>query len=201
MKKVILTLCVAAATLLAASTLARAHDYGDEHEDSHAKDLLELKQLHVDYHQAVSHAGIDAATKAEHVKAALEVWTEDGVLVVGGVSYSGKGKPGTPSCDAGTLTLCDFYTHHSGAFVLGHDYVSLTPIFTESITVLDRDHAQIYFQCIYLDVNNSDMLVSNVSFGAPGKPETGLAKRVHGHWKLSYALVNSVPPPTLDVYQ
>jgi hypothetical protein len=39
--------------------------------------------------------------------------------------------------------------------VLGHDWVSLTPIFTEAITVLDDHNADIYFQCIYFDVNTS----------------------------------------------
>jgi hypothetical protein len=121
-------------------------------------------------------------------------------LVTGGVSYSDKGTPGTASCAPGSLTLCDLYANHAGAFVLGHDYVSLTPIFTEAITVLDRDHADIYFQCIYFDVNNSDKLVSNVSIGLPGMPGTGRARKVYGHWLLSYAEIGSVAPPTLDAY-
>lgn len=197
MKKLTLTTTFAAVAMLAGSTTAFAWDNDN---DSHYKDLYELKQLHVDFHKAVSHAGIDAATKAQHVVDVLAVWTDDGTLVTGGVTYSGKGTPGTASCDPGTYTLCDLYTNHAGAFVLGHDWVSLTPIFTEAITVLDRDHADIYFQCIYFDVNNNDKMVSSVTIGVPGMPGTGRARKVHGHWLLSYAEVTSVPPPTLDVY-
>jgi hypothetical protein len=46
-------------------------------------DLYELKQLHVAFHQAVSHAGVDAVTKAQHLAEVLALWTDDGVLVAG----------------------------------------------------------------------------------------------------------------------
>jgi hypothetical protein len=194
MKKSTLMTMLTAVALIAGSTTAFAWD------DSHYKDLYELKQLHSAFHEAVSHAGIDATTKAQHVAAVLAVWTDDGTLVTGGVTYGGKGTPGTASCDPGTMTLCDLYTNHAGAFVLGHDWVSLTPIFTEAITVLDDHNADIYFQCIYFDVNNSDKMVSSVTIGVPGMPGTGRARKVHGHWLLSYAEVTAVAPPTLDVY-
>jgi hypothetical protein len=193
MKNIFLT--VAAVAMIAGSTAAVADD-----NDSHYKDLYELKQLHVAFHKAVSHAGIDAATKAKHLEDVLAVWTEDGTLVAGGVVYSGKGKPGTDSCAPGSLTLCDPYQNHAGAFVLGHDWVSLTPIFTEAITLLDSHDAEIYFQCIYFDVGNNDKMVSSVTIGIPGMPDTGRARKVNGHWLLSYAEVASIPPPTLDVY-
>jgi hypothetical protein len=201
MKKVTFTISLAAASMLAGSSICFAGDDERRDDDSHYKDLIELKQLHVDFHKAVSHAGVDPATKAQHLTDVLKVWADDGVLVAGGVTYRGKGVPGTASCELGALTLCDLYAHHAGGFVLGHDWVSLTPIFTEAITVLDRNNAQIYFQCIYFDINNSDKLVSSVTFGLPGMPDSGRAKRVHGHWKLSYGEVASIPPPTLDVDQ
>ncbi len=195
MKKITLTISVALA-MFAGSITAFAWDHDD---DAHYKDLYELKQLHSAFHQAVSHAGIDATTKAQHIAAVLAVWTDDGTLIAGGITYTGKGIPGTASCAAGSMTLCDLYTNHAGAFVLGHDWVSLTPIFTEVITVLDGDNADIYFQCIYFDVNDNDKLVSNVSIGLSGMPDTGRARKVRGHWLLSYAEVGSVAPPTLDV--
>jgi hypothetical protein len=167
--------------------------------DSHYKDLYELKLLHAAFHKAVSHAGIDAATKAQHLADVLAVWTDDGTLIVKGVTYSGKGVPDTTSCEPGSMTLCDLYANVAGSFVLGHDWVSLTPIFTEAITVLDGDHANIYFQCIYFDVNNNDALKSNVSFGLPAYPDTGQARKVNGHWLLSYGIVATFTPPTLDV--
>jgi hypothetical protein len=191
--KLTVTTTLAAIAMIASSAIAFADD-----NESHYKDLYDLKQLHFAFHQAVSHAGVDAATKAQHVAEVLAVWTDDGVLITGGVTYSGKGTPGTASCAPGSLTLCDLYEHHAGSFVLGHDWVSLTPIFTEAITVLDQNTADIYFQCIYFDVTD-DALKSNVSIGLPGKPGTGRARKVNGHWLLSYAEVNSVPPPTLDV--
>jgi hypothetical protein len=172
----------------------------DEHE-SHYKDLYELKQLHIAFHQAVSHAGVDAATKAQHLADVLALWTDDGVLIAGGVTYSGKGTPGAVSCALGALTLCDFFANHAGSFVLGRDWVSLTPIFTEAIALHDRDKADIYWQCIYLDVNNNDLKVSNVTIGLPGQPDSGRASKVHGHWLFSHVESESIPPPTIDVDQ
>lgn len=173
----------------------------DEHV-SHYKDLYELKQLHVAFHQAVSHAGVDATTKAQHLSDALALWTDDGVLVAGGVMYSGKGTPGQASCAPGSLTLCDFFSNHAGSFVLGRDWVSLTPIFTEAISLHDDGGtADIYWQCIYLDVNNNDLKVSNVTIGLPGQPDSGQAKKVHGRWLFSYVESAAVAPPTVDVKQ
>jgi hypothetical protein len=170
--------------------------------DSHYKDLYDLKQLHVAFHRAVSHAGVDAATKAHHLADVLAIWTDDGVLVAGGVMYSGKGTPGGPDCAPGALTLCDFFANHAGSFVLGRDWVSLTPIFTEAFTFnVDGDVADVYWQCIYLDANNNDVKVSNVTIGRPGLPNTGQAKRVNGHWLLSHVESTSIAPPTIDVHQ
>ena len=114
------------------------------------------------------------------------------------MTYAGKGTPGTASCDPGSMTLCDLFFNHAGGFVLGHDWVSLTPIFTEAIKVLDRRNAEIYFQCIYVDAVTFQ-IKSNVTFGLPGMPGTGRARKVHGHWLFSYAQGTSFPPPTLDV--
>ena len=133
-----ITVTVALAAMAWGSGAALADD-----QDSHYKDLYELKQLHIAFHRAVSHAGVDAATKVQHLADILALWADDGVLVAGGVMYSGKGTPGTPSCAPGSLTLCDFFANHAGSFVLGRDWVSLTPIFTEAITV-DGDKADIY---------------------------------------------------------
>jgi hypothetical protein len=149
--KFTLTISVAAVAMVAGSMMA----FADDDDRVPYRDLYELKQLHVAFHKAVSHAGRDAATKAQHLADVLAVSTDDGTLLAGDVAYSGKGTPGTASCDPGTMTLCDLYTHRAAFFVLGHDWVSLTPIFTEAITVLDRHNADIYFQCIYLDVTTT----------------------------------------------
>jgi hypothetical protein len=193
--KLTVAIALAALATAAGSGPARADD------DSAYKDLLQLKQLHVAFHAAVSHAGIDAATKAQHLAAALALWADDGVLIAGGVMYSGKGTPGTASCAAGSLTLCDFFANHAGSFVLGRDWVSLTPIFTEAITLRDEENAYIYWQCIYLDANNNDLKMSNVTLGLPGSPATGRARKVRGHWLFSHVETAAIPPPTIDVHQ
>jgi hypothetical protein len=190
-----------ATTMIAVALMASSvASFGDDH-DSHYRDLYELKELHAAFHRAVSHAGIDATTKAQHLADVLALWTDDGTFVAGGVTYSGKGTPGTASCAPGSLTLCDLYANHAGSFVLGHDWVSVTPLFTEAFTLLDRDHADIYFQCIYLDVNNNDAKVSNVTFGLPGLPDSARAKKVNGRWLFSYGETESIAPPTVEVYQ
>jgi len=188
-------------TLAAMATVMGSGVVLADENDSRYKDLYELKELHVAFHRAVSHAGVDSATKARHLTDVLALWMEDGVLVAGGVMYSGKGTPGKASCAPGSLTLCDFFANHAGSFVLGRDWVSLTPIFTEAITLHDGDNADIYWQCIYLDANNDDLKVSNVTLGLPGQPDTGRAKKVHGHWLFSHVEVESIPPPTIDVPQ
>ena len=192
------TVTIALAAL--ATVMGSSATLADEHH-SHYKDLYELKQLHVAFHQAVSHAGLDAATKAQHLADILALWTEDGVLITGGVTYSGKGTPGEASCAPGSLTLCDFFANHAGSFVLNRDWVSLTPIFTETLTVRNSENADIYWQCIYLDANNNDLKVSNVTIGLPGLPETGRARKVHGRWLFSHVESESIPSPTIDVNQ
>jgi hypothetical protein len=192
MKKVTITSALAAAAMIAGSMAAFADD------DSRASDIVALKELHVAFHRAASHAGTDPATKLAHVEAVLALWTDDGVFITGGVTYSGKGTPGTASCALGSMTLCDLFFNHAGGFVLGHDWVSLTPIFTESIKVLDDHNADIYFQCIYVDAVTFQ-IKSNVTYGLPGMPGSSRAKKVHGHWLFWHVQGTSFPPPILDV--
>jgi hypothetical protein len=187
-------------TLAAVAMIAGSAVFAGETE-SRYKDLYELKELHAAFHKAVSHAGVDATTKAEALAELLTLWTDDGVIVSKGVTYSGKGTPGTASCDVGAQTLCDFYNNYAGGLVLGHNWVSLTPIFTESLKLLDHHTADIYFQCIYFDVNNNDAAKSNATFGLPTLTHTAIARKVHGHWLFAFAEVSTVALPTLDFYQ
>jgi len=189
------TLAVTALALTAGAAAAFAG--GD---DWKYKDLYELKELHAAFHKAVSHAGISTTTKSQALVDILALWTDDGVIISGGDTYSGKGVPNTASCAAGAMTLCDFYNNHAGGLVLGHDWVSLTPIFTESIKLLDHETAELYFQCIYFDVNNNDVLKSNATFGLPDMPHTAVAAKVHDKWLFAFAEFGTIAPPTLDVY-
>lgn len=193
--KIIATLTLA---FMAAVTVSAAAIAGDD--GSSYKDLYELKQLHAAYHQAVSHAGINATTKAHALVEILALWADDGVIISGGVTYSGKGTPDTASCDPGAQTVCDFYNNHAGGLVLGHDWVSLTPIFTESIRLLDRETAEIYFQCLYLDVKANDVVKTNAAFGLPDMPHTAIATKEKRRWLFAFAEFTTIPLPTLDVY-
>lgn len=195
MKRLIATLILATVAVVTFSTAAFADDDGGKY-----KDLYELRGLHTSFHQAVSHAGINATTKALALAEILALWHDEGVIISGGVTYSGKGAPGTASCEPGALTLCDFYNNHAGGLVLGHNWVSLTPIFTESIKLIDHETAEIYFQCIYFDVDNNDVIKSNATFGVPDMPHSSIATKKHGVWRFSYAEFSSIPAPTLDAY-
>ncbi len=194
---------ISVAAMLAVAMLVGAGVASADEPDSHYRDLYELKQLHVAFHAAVSHAGVDATTKGQHL--AERPCTLDGGWCAKAAGcqhvprqrHTGRGE----SCAPGSLTLCDFFANHAGSFVLGRDWVSVTPIFTEALSVDDRHEADIYWQCIYLDANNNDLKVSNVTIGLPGLPDTGRAKKVHGHWLFSYVESESIPAPTIDVYE
>jgi len=153
--------------------------------------IAELYQLQAAFHQAASGAGIDAATKAQHLDAMLALWTDDGTLVVGSVTYSGKGVPGTASCAVGALTVCDLFANHAGSFVIGRDWTSLSPSFKSTFEV-HGDTADIYFECHYFDVPTGAK-TSDVSIGVRGVPSTGQARKVNGQWLLAYA-VAAFPP-------
>ena len=64
--------------------------------------------------------GIDALTKAQHLADVLALWTDDGTFITAtGVTYHGKGTPGTASCVLGSLTLCDLYANHRPGLCVG----------------------------------------------------------------------------------
>ena len=72
-----LALAAAAATaLISASAASFANDEGE-----HYKDLWQLKQLHSAFHESVSHAGVDAATKMQHLTDQLALWADDAAAV------------------------------------------------------------------------------------------------------------------------
>jgi len=75
-KKLTMATVLAAAAMIAGSMTTFAQDH-----DSHYKDLYEPKLLHEAFHKAVSHAGLNAATKAQQLAEILALWTDDGVLI------------------------------------------------------------------------------------------------------------------------
>jgi hypothetical protein len=158
-------------------------------DDSPSNAIASLYQLQADFHGAAAGAGVDPATKSQHLADMLDLWTNDGTLVVGTTVYRGRGDPNTSTCAVGTLTLCDFFANHAGSFVLGRNWTSLTPTFLTNFEVHGAS-AYVYFECHYFDVATG-LKTADVSYGLRGDPSTGQARKVHGKWKLSFAIVGS----------
>ena len=181
-------IALAAAAAFASSVSARADEDDNQGRD---KDIAQLYELQAAFHAAAGGAGVDAATKAEHLQEMLDTWTADGILVVGSTVYVGRGEPNTSTCAPGSLTLCDFFQNHAGPFVLGHDWAALTPLSLTHFEVHGK-LAYVYFECHYFDVATG-VKMSDASIGLAGQPNTGQARKVHGKWLLSFAVAGAPP--------
>jgi hypothetical protein len=175
-----------AAAAIAGSVTALADE--DDNQGP-GKAIAQLYELQGAFHDAAGGAGVDAGTKATHLQEMLDIWTADGILVVGSTVYVGRGEPNSSTCAPGSLTLCDFFQNHAGSFVLGRNWAALTSIARTHFEV-HGNLADVYFECHYIDVATR-VVMSDVSFGLPGQPSTGQARRVHGKWLLSFAEVGS----------
>ena len=153
--------------------------------------IAELYQLQAAFHEATSGAGVSAAAKLDHLKDMLALWTDNGILIAGSVTYSGKGEPETASCAPGSLTICDFFANHAGPFVLGRNWGLAGANLQDSFQV-HGDNADIYFECYYLDVPTG-VYEGSKSFGLAGDPTTGQARKVGGQWLLSYSVLGGPP--------
>jgi hypothetical protein len=153
-------------------------------------DIAALYQLYAAFHGAASCAGLD---RDQHIQDMLALWTEDGVLIAGSTTYQGRGVWNGSSCTPSGPTLCDFFANHAGSFVSGRAWVGLSPSYKTAIDVLG-DTATLFFECHYFDVSTTPpQWRSDASYGVPGQPLTGLARKVNGKWLLSYA-VAAAPP-------
>jgi hypothetical protein len=148
-----------ATALMAGSVTALADD--DDNQGP-GQAIAQLYELQAAFHEAAGGAGVDAATKAQHLQDMLDTFTPDGVLVVGSVVYVGKGEPNSSTCAPGSLTHFDVH----------------------------GKYADVYFECHYIDVATG-VKMSDVSYGLLGQPSTGQARRVRGKWLLSFAEVGS----------
>ena len=184
--KTILIGAMLAAAAIAGSTSALADDDTNQGPD---RAIAQLYELQAAFHEAASGAGVDAATKAEHLQEMLEIWTADGVLVVGTTVYAGRGEPNSSTCAPGSLTLCDFFQNHAGSFVLGRNWAALTSLARTHFDV-HATLADVYFECHYIDVATG-VRMSDISYGVRGQPGTGQARKVGDHWLLSFAEVGS----------
>jgi hypothetical protein len=190
MTKKVLKSCVLVASMLLI-TRAGAVRLRAASDESLNTQVADLYQLQAAFHQAASGAGVSADTKAQHLAQMLALFTDDAVLVVGATTYVGKGVPGTVTCDPGSLTVCDFFTHHAGSFVLGRNWVSLAPSFKTYFDI-QGNTAEVYFECHYFDVATG-VKEADVSFGLLGQPATAQATKVDGTWLLSYGVAGVAP--------
>ena len=189
----LIPIALAATVVIAASGTAIAD--GDDANQGPGKAIAQLYELQAAFHEAAGGAGVDAATKAKHLQDMLDIWTPDGILVVGTTVYVGRGEPNSSTCAPGSLTLCDFFQNHAGSFVLGRNWAALTSLARTHFEV-HGNLADVYFECHYVDVATGVKL-SDVSYGLRGQPSTGQARRVSGKWLLSFAEVGS---PALSGY-
>ena len=158
--------------------------------DEQPADIAALFQLYAAFNGAASCAGLD---RDQHIQDMLALWAEDGALVVGSTTYQGRGVWNGSSCTPSGPTLCDFFANHAGSFVSGRAWVALSPSYKTAIDVLG-DTATLFFECHYFDVSATPpQWESDASYGVPGQPLTGLARKVKGKWLLSYA-VGAAPP-------
>jgi hypothetical protein len=175
--------------LTKAPGLAAPHDRDGNREILKAHELeqvAKLYELEADFHGAASGAGVSQAEKDDHLKDMLALFTYDAILVVGNTTYRGKGEADGPSCEPGSLTVCDFFANHAGSFQLGRNWVALTPPFKTKFEVRG-DTADVYFECHYFDVGTG-VKESDVSFGLPEQPGSAQARNVDGRWLFSYAV-------------
>ena len=185
-----LPIVLAAAVAIGGSVAAFADE--DDNQGP-GREIAKLYELQASFHEAAGGAGVDATTKAQHLQEMLEVWTEDGILVVGSTVYVGRGEPNSSTCAPGSLTLCDFFQNHAGPFVLGHNWAALTSIARTHFEVHGK-RADVYFECHYVDLA-TNIKVSSASIGLLGQPSSGQARKVGGKWLLSFAQAGS---PTLS---
>ena len=153
-------------------------------------DIAALYKLQAAFHAAASCAGLD---RDQHIQDMLALWTEDGVLIAGSTTYQGRGVWNGSTCTPAGPTLCDFFANHAGPFVSGRTWVGLSTSFKTAIDVLG-DTATLFFECHYFDMSTTPpQWRSDASYGVPGQPLTGLARKVNGKWLLSYAVAASPP--------
>jgi len=177
-----------AATVMTAGPLTALADEDDANQGPNNA-IAKLYELQAAFHEAASGAGVDAATKADHLRDMLDVFTSDGILIVGTTVYAGRGEPNSSTCAPGSLTLCDFFQNHAGSFVLGRNWVALTTLPRTHFEV-HGNLADVYFECHYVDVATG-VKTSDVSYGLAGQPSTGQARRINGKWLLSFTVVGS----------
>jgi hypothetical protein len=212
------------ASLLLSGVLAVTASGASAQSDNTGNDTKQLAEqallhdLHATFHGAVSVQdpvnGDSPAVINQRIRWIQTIWAENGELTIVNSTatagnYIGKGDPDDPeSCPAPSGdtsatgkqgTLCTFYKYVSATFKTGAKLVSLSPSYlTKFVPVMDPNgqwRSSVYFQCHYFDVS------LNATTGLPNWTAkshvdlSGEARKIDGHWLLTYASSSAVPVP------
>jgi hypothetical protein len=119
----------------------------------------------------------------------VSLWTDDGVLTIGGPlagNFIGRGDPADPSTcptpsstPANRGTLCSFFKYVAGSFQAANKFVSLAPSYKTHFEI-DGNMASFYFECHYFNVDASSgtplwKAVAHLTL-------EGTARKVDGTW-------------------
>lgn len=151
--------------------------------DSSSTQTARLYEVQRDFHAAATLR--DPNDLDERLADMLAIWAEDGTLTLGQNTFTGRGEPGTASCEAGAGTLCDFFRNVAPPFQ--NPWLSLSPSYKTVIEV-SGNTAAIDFECLYFDEN----WVRAIGLGVDGT-----ARKVGNDWLLSAAVVTPIPPTTI----
>jgi len=129
----------------------------------------ELLVLQAAFHQALSHNG-DPALKAQHLELMDHLWAGDGVLTIGGNTFTGK--------DAVVAAFA------AGA-PFNNNWASLAPSFRTDINI-HGDTGDIYFECYFINSANAVVVQRGLS---------GTVKKVQGEWVFSNIAIGPPASP------
>ena len=145
--------------------------------------VARIYQLLGEFHLALTvHNPNDVDQRLENM---LALWTDDGSLTFGPNMFSGKGEPGTESCDAGAGTLCDFWANVAPAFQA--PMISLVPAYATQIDV-HGNTASVVLECHLFNMDWD--VTAKIAVDAT-------VVKVGSEWLFTDALMTPLPPDSI----
>jgi hypothetical protein len=163
--------------------------------DATNRQLSALYELQAAFHRAATvHDPVNGDSPIvidQRIRDMVSLWTDDGVLTIGGPlagNFIGKGDPEDPStCPMPSSnpmnrgTLCSFFKYVAGSFQATNKFVSLAPSYKTHFGI-DGDRASFYFECHYFNVA-IDMGTGKPLWTAVAHLTLeGTARKVDGTW-------------------
>jgi hypothetical protein len=150
-------------------------------DDDTSAQVGRLYELQGDFHAAATLR--DPNDLEERLADMLSLWAEDGMLTLGPNTFTGRGEPGTASCEPGAGTLCDFFANVAPPFQ--NPWISLAPSYKTEIEV-SGNSGSMNFQCLYFDQNWAPQIRLQVA---------ATATKSGSVWLFSSAVVTPIAPP------